>query len=107
MLGLILQFLLDRWASIGIFLASMAVLYSSAVGVLQTVTNLIGQANAVAGNGAVGELSSAASFAVSSLSLVNYIIPLDLLVAMLGLYFPFFLLCATIRFVKSFVPTIS
>lgn len=103
MLTLILNFFRARAAAMMITMAAIFTMYSNVTGIIQTAKSLLTTAHGVHH----ASMSSVSTFALGVLGLVNYVVPIDLALAMVVIWLPIFLVCATVRLVKSFVPTVS
>lgn len=102
LLNTLLLFLSSRWAPVALVLSAVTVVYRNVMGIIDAVHGIIAQADAL-----TAPVLSAAGLSVTPFGVMNYLLPLDLGLALFGLWLPFFLACATLRFLKSWIPTIS
>lgn len=96
------EFLTSRWSPLAFIITACGVIYANILGCMDKIADLV-----LAIDGLVRPVVSELGVNCNVLSFVNYVIPLDLVVAYLNLYLPFLAACATIRFIKSWIPTIS
>jgi len=99
----LVEFFSSKWTPVAAFMAALMIVYTNVLGIMDVAKDLVSQMSG-ASNPGVGSVTS---LAVSGYSLVNYVIPLDLCLALFLLWMPFFLTAASIRLVKSFVPTVA
>lgn len=103
LLNWIVTFFTSKWSPIGITLAALIIVYQNVMSVMIQVRWVIAKMDEwVAGTG-----DAPNSVTMSAFSLINYIIPLDLAIALFVLWMPIFLMAASIRLTKSFIPTIA
>ncbi|WP_438479843.1 hypothetical protein [Oleiharenicola lentus] len=72
------------------------------MGIFEKISELISQFDEMASP----ELAGAA-LNVSPFGFLNYVLPLDLAIAMFTLWVPFYLACTLYRVIKAHVPTVS
>lgn len=97
-----LRFLTSRWSPVAFIITALGVIYSNFLGVMEKIAELM-----FAVDGIVRPAVESSGVSVSALGFLNYVMPLDLCVAYLNLYVPFLVTCATIRFIKAWIPTVS
>lgn len=106
--------LINLILSIGSFLATrlgqivtVSVIAAAIYTHFMEIINRIEATIAMADAAVAPSLAGATGLNIAPLGLINYVLPVDIMIAMLLAYIPFYALCAGIRLVKSFVPTIS
>jgi len=97
------EFLSSKWTPIAAFMTALLIVYNNVLGIMD-VAKALTESIMAQSNPGVGSVTA---LAVSGYSLVNYVVPLDLCLALFLLWMPFFLMAASIRLVKSFVPTVA
>lgn len=97
------DFLSTRFGQFSIVISIAVVIYNNVMDILNRIHALIALVDSVV----KPSMSSATSIGISPLGLMNYILPVDLICALIILWVPFWLGCVTIRIIKSFVPTVA
>lgn len=98
----IITFLSSRWSPVAFIITAMGIIYSNFLGIVDKIDELI-----VMVDGVVRPGIEAAGVSVSTFAFFNYVFPLDLVIAYLNLYLPFFIICCGIRFVKGWIPLVA
>jgi len=104
LLAALYEFLTSKWSPISVVITAGLVMYTNILGILEKIQSLITYLdtqvfpNISAGTSAVS---------VSPFTFLNYVLPLDLAIAMFTLWLPFMITCSSYRLIKSHVPTIS
>lgn len=83
--------------------ASLMVIYTNFLDIMGRINYLITQLDSLS----VPSTATGTALSLNVFGLINYVIPLDLVVAMLVLYLPYLLLCSGLRFIKGFIPTMN
>lgn len=76
--------------------------YNYVVGTIEKIEATIAQADAV-----VRPAFESMSMNISPLSLMNYVLPLDLAMTLFASWLVFYLACTGIRMIKAWIPTVS
>lgn len=103
LLNAIITFWTGKWGPVSAFMAAIMIIYYNVMDIIGHVKWIIASLDGITNPGTTG----IAQFSMGPISFINYIIPLDLAVAMLLLWLPLLLICSIIRLTKSFIPTIA
>lgn len=101
-LEIIYRFLTSKWSPISVMVSAIMVMYYNAMGIKDKIIEMIDLIDAMAFPSLSGSTVN-----VEPLAFMNYVLPIDLAIAMFTVWLPFFLLCTGYRLIKSHVPTIS
>lgn len=112
LLSILLNWLSGRWGYIAVIGSSMIVLYKNILGIIDAAKSAIALLDGLtaSGTGILGTHTTSSGLVVAGIpifSTINHLIPLDLAIAMFYLWLPLLILCATIRSIKAWIPTIS
>lgn len=102
LLEYVYRFLTSKWSPVSVYLGAMYVMYNNFLGILDKIHSVIDNFDNLAFPSLGGTSAS-----VAPLALINYVLPLDLAIAMFTVWLPFFLVANAARVIKAYVPTIA
>lgn len=95
--------LLSKTGRASVLFAMMAIVYGNVIDIINLVNAMV----AAVEDYDRPTAGAASIFNVENLALVNYVLPIDLLIVQLTTLSAWFLLCGTVRFFKGWVPTLN